>query len=299
GEWYIVDIGLHSAYIDQVESDYSFTETTDVCHLLPKRNRFDHKGKAGKLYLVAGSRGKMGAAVLCARAAMKAGVGLLTVRVPMAGTQVVQTCIPEAMVDEDTRKYELSSMPLNDTMGIGPGIGTAPVTGDALEKLVRKAKAPLVLDADALNILASRTHLLEELPKGSILTPHPGEFERLVGTCDDDYQKLEELKDFCKKYGVNMVLKGAYSAVCNMEGKVRFNATGNPGMATGGSGDVLTGIVASLLAQGLQPSDALVLGVFVHGFSADLAIHDQHINSLIASDVVACISEAFKHIEQL
>ncbi|MEQ9304875.1 MAG: NAD(P)H-hydrate dehydratase, partial [Marinoscillum sp.] len=252
GEWHVVDIQLNEDFIHNQVSEYYLLEKDDI--LMPTRNKFDHKGVSGRLLLVAGSKGKMGAAVLSARAAIRAGCGLLFVHTPCCGLNVLQVSVPEAMVIEDEHTEVVTEILPDDKIDViaaGPGIGTGSLTQKALSALILKASKPLVLDADAINILAENNELIEALPTESVLTPHPGEFERLVGKWRDDFEKLELLKRFCVKYRLNVVLKGAYSAICNAEGKVYFNPTGNPGMATGGSGDVLTGIVGSLMAQKL------------------------------------------------
>ncbi len=296
GKWHVVDIGLIRSFIEKVDCDYHYTQEHDINHLIPSRSKFDHKGSVGKLLLIAGSKGKMGASVLSARAALRTGVGLLTVHAPACGTVILQSSVPEAMVNEDVEVEVISSIPeFEGVIGIGPGIGTQAATQKALEELLRTASNPIVLDADAINILGENRNLLEHVPKQSILTPHPGEFRRLVGEWGDDFDKLEKLRNLCKEYELNVVLKGAYSAVCNSEGEIYFNPTGNVGMATGGSGDVLTGMVSSLLAQGLEPFSALKLGVYIHGFAGDLAAVKNGVHSLIASDIIETISLAIKN----
>ncbi|MEP5612520.1 MAG: NAD(P)H-hydrate dehydratase [Cyclobacteriaceae bacterium] len=291
GDWYVVDIGLDQKFIDDLDTTYGFSDEVELLELIPVRNKFSHKSNVGKLLIVAGSKGKIGAAALCAKAALRAGVGLISIQAPRCGVDILQVLVPEAMVIEDGDENVIAKIEISDTtFAIGPGIGTDDKTKNALAEFLNSTKRPLVLDADALNILAEDKSLLHELPKDSILTPHPGEFRRLVGEWTDDFQKLEMLRSFCVKYKLNVVLKGAYSAVCNSDGEVYFNPSGNPGMATAGSGDVLTGIVASFLAQGLLPIDALKLGVYIHGKAGDIAAEKIGENSLIASDIISHIS---------
>lgn len=295
GEWEVVDIGLDYGFLDGLKTSSFFTQCPEMAELVPFRSTYSHKGKNGRLLLIAGSKGKMGAAALSARAALRSGVGLITLHVPACGTQIIQTLVPEAMVIEDQADEYIANLDNTEsTVGVGPGLGTHEATEEALGKFLKSHNDPIVLDADALNILARSPELIQDLPPQSILTPHPGEFKRLVGDWSNDFEKLDLLRSFCQKHQVNMVLKGAYSAVCNTDGDVHFNSTGNPGMATAGSGDVLTGIVSSFLAQGLKPFDALRLGVFVHGLSGDLAVQEVDEISLIASDIISNISNAIQ-----
>ncbi len=299
GELYLVSIGLDQAFIQTQESDFYLTETSDFQLILKTRSKFSHKGDKGRLTLISGSKGKMGAAILSAKAALRAGVGLLTVHCPKVGYSIIQSIVPEAMVSEDEGEpviQDMQSIPDSQTVAIGPGLGTDQVTLDAFSHFLEYWKKPIVVDADAINLIATQPSLLDKLPKGSILTPHPGEFQRLVGGWKDDFEKLEKLKALSKIYGLNIVLKGAYSAVCTTDGKIFFNPTGNPGMATAGSGDVLTGIIGSLLAQGYLPEDALKLGVYIHGLAGDYAKEKWGETSLIASDVIDGLGPALKNL---
>lgn len=299
GEWKIVDIGLNKSFINKCTSSYYLTSHEDVKSLLPVRQKFTHKNSVGRLMIVAGSKGKMGAAILCSQAAFRGGVGLLNVCVPTCGTQIMQLALPEAMVIESLDSTVIDVIPkTNDTVAIGPGIGTDAKTINAFSTFLSEHKDPIVLDADAINILALHQELLSEIPAGSILTPHPGEFKRLVGDWKNDVDKLEKLRNFCKAHEVNMVVKGAYSAVCDKEGIIHFNPTGNPGLATAGSGDVLTGIIGAFLAQGLAPFHALLLGVYLHGLSGDLAVESVSSGWIQASDVVAFLPEAIASLHR-
>lgn len=299
GDWNIVDIGLDKHFINQQVSSHFALSPPDVKRLLKARSKYDHKGTFGKALIAAGSYGKMGAAVLAARAAMRSGTGLLTLYTPVCGYQIIQTAVPEAMVITDAHERELSESPLlsgYDAVGIGPGIGKSALTLNSMGKLLKLAEVPLVIDADGLNLIAENRELLQILPQGSILTPHPAEFKRLVGHWHDDFERLEIQKAFSKEYGVIVLLKGAHSSVTVPSGEVYFNMTGNPGMATGGSGDVLTGMITALLAQGYTPEISCMAAVFVHGLAGDIAAEEKGQISLIASDIVEKIPEAFKKI---
>lgn len=299
GEWSVVPIGLDQNFINSQSTDCFLTESKDIRELIPIRSRFMHKGGAGRLTLIGGSRGKMGAVLLAGQAALRSGVGLLTLRIPQSGYTIAQSSVHEAMVSEDTSfnwLTDFGSVSDEVTYAIGPGLFTHPDTKKALSQFLSHFRQPIVLDADAINLLAEDASLLEKIPKNSILTPHPGEFRRLVGSWKTDNEKLDLLTGFCRRFQVNVVLKGAYSAVANTKGQVYFNPTGNPGMATGGSGDVLTGIVGSLLAQQLEPFHALLAGVYLHGLAGDLAAKQLGYHGLIASDIVKNLPQAFLEI---
>lgn len=301
GEWYIEDIGLDEVFIEKSDTSYYFTQEATIKKLFVGRNRFVHKGQVGKLQLVAGSQGKVGAAVLSAKAALRSGIGLLSVHIPQCGIEILQTSIPEAMASIDKHKHIITEVDLSfdaDAIGLGPGIGTAEATVTALGQLLESSHRPMVIDADGLNILAKHPSLLEKLPPNSLLTPHPVEFQRLVGRWDNDYEKLALLRRFCIQYQLCMVLKGAFSAVCDSTGIITFNPTGNPGMATAGSGDVLTGIVSSLLAQGHKSIDALRIAVYIHGLAGDLVKEKLGERSLMASDLIDALPDAFQKLER-
>ncbi|HRG08277.1 MAG TPA: NAD(P)H-hydrate dehydratase, partial [Cyclobacteriaceae bacterium] len=267
--------------------------------LIKPRARFNHKGNFGHALLIAGSTGKMGAAVLAARAALRAGVGLLTVHVPANGNVILQSAVPEAMATQDVAADFFSGREIESfysAIGLGPGLSQAPETVAGFEEILNQSVKPVVLDTDALNMLAAKPALLVKVPAGSILTPHPGEFKRLVGDWQNDFDKLEKLSALAQKINSVVVLKGAYSAVALADGSIFFNSTGNPGMATGGSGDVLTGILTALLAQGYSTTDAALIGVYVHGLAGDLAAREIGETSLIAGDLVNYLPAAFKRL---
>ncbi len=298
GRWHLVDIGLDKTFIKDTATPYKFLTRQGVKKILHRRGTFDHKGTNGKALLVSGSFGKMGACVLGASAAIRAGVGLLTVHVPNSGNTIIQSSVPEAMasVDDDEKIFTVApAVDQYDAIGIGPGLGQAEKTVAALRKVLEAGK-PMVIDADALNILGANRELMLVIPRGSILTPHPKEFERLTGPWQHDFERLENQLKLAKDLKSVVVLKGAYSSIATPDGSVYFNATGNPGMATGGSGDVLTGILTGLLAQKYSAQDAAVLGVYLHGMAGDIAARERSMNSLIASDIVSFLPMAFREL---
>ncbi|MDH4089100.1 MAG: NAD(P)H-hydrate dehydratase [Cyclobacteriaceae bacterium] len=301
GQWTLVDIGLHKDFIKDADASYFYIIQKDLRKVLRERSTFDHKGNYGHALLIAGSFGKVGAAILAARAALRAGLGLLTVHVPQCGYPILQGSVPEAMVSVDQHEHHLSAVANLDhytAIGIGPGLGTGPETVAAFVHILENFRSPMVIDADGLNMLSENSALLHLIPEGSILTPHPKEFERLVGGWKNDFERLEKQKMLAAQLKSIIVLKGAYSSIAAPDGRVYFNSTGNPGMATGGSGDVLTGILTGLVAQHYDPLQAAQLGVFVHGLSGDLAVPEMGINSLIASDIIDFLPSAFLRLRK-
>lgn len=306
GETVLIPIGLHPAYTAAVQTEYHLTDMEILRTVYRPRDPFAHKGTYGHALLVAGSFGKMGAAVLSARAVMRAGAGLLTVHIPRCGYEIMQTAFPEAMCETEElalhsahfdEPFRLRRAPDYDVIGIGPGIGTDPSTAKALERLLGHWQGPMVLDADALNILSKWPSLMPLVPKHSILTPHPKEFERLFGATGDQFERLALLRAKAAEWQWYILLKGRFTAMACPDGSVFFNPTGNPGMATAGSGDVLTGILTGLLAQGYAPKAALILGAWLHGKAGDLAASISS-ESLIASDIIAYLANAFAEIQQ-
>jgi NAD(P)H-hydrate epimerase len=297
----VLDIGLSREYAESLTSTYIYVDATHVKGLIKKRGKFSHKGTYGHALICAGSFGKMGAAVLSTAAALRSGAGLVSAHIPHCGYNIMQTTNPEAMVIADEHENHITQL-LDYTkftaIGIGPGIGRETKTVDFIEKFLRKASVPLVIDADALNIISAYHYLRDLLPHGSIFTPHPGEFKRLVGEWKDDIDKLNRQIAFSKQYKVVIVLKGANTSVSTPLGKVYFNSTGNPGMAKGGSGDVLTGIISALLAQKYEPEIAAVIGVYIHGAAGDLAALDSGITGMDAMDIVRHLPRAFAQFEK-
>ncbi|WP_242926095.1 NAD(P)H-hydrate dehydratase [Pontibacter vulgaris] len=301
GEWHVVPIGLSQEFIAATETNFYYTSAQNARHILKPRKKFSHKGTYGHALLLSGSFGKMGATVLAARACLRSGVGLLTVQAPAMGYTILQTAVPEAMAIADKNRKNLSELPqqmeVYSAIGIGPGIGKEKPTKTLLGQLLATSSAPLVLDADAINIIASSDRLKSQLPKNRIIfTPHPKEFERLVGTSKDDYDRLQNLREFCCEYSCYIVLKGAHTAIGTPDGKVYFNSTGNPGMATGGTGDVLTGILTALIAQNYTLEEACILGVYVHGLAGDMAKITVGEIAMIASDLVDNLPKAFQQL---
>ncbi len=289
GEWHIVSIGLLPQYIQNTTTNYYYTTEQAVSCLIRHRTRFSHKGTFGHTLIIAGSYGKMGAAILSAGGCLRSGAGLTTLYIPGCGYQIIQIARPEAMVITDPLENFISEIPELTpyaSVAVGPGIGTAPSTLNAIEKLMDTITIPLVIDADGLNLLSRNRHLLDKLPENTILTPHPKEFERLAGQCSNDFERLERAREFAQQYKIILILKGAYTAVISKEGITHFNSTGNSGMATGGSGDVLTGIIAGLLAQKYTPLNAAILAVFQHGMAGEFASQRRSPASIIASDLV-------------
>ncbi|HAZ01515.1 MAG TPA: bifunctional ADP-dependent NAD(P)H-hydrate dehydratase/NAD(P)H-hydrate epimerase [Marinilabiliales bacterium] len=302
GDWTILDIGLHPDFIEQVSTGYIYLEKHMIRELLKTRSRFDHKGVFGHAFLIAGSYQKTGAAVLSAHACLRTGVGLLTVHVPQSGYQIMQTAVPEAMLCIDETESGFCKPDILEkfqALGIGPGIGLKQGMRGAVKLILETAHCPLVLDADALNILADTPELLNLLPHNSILTPHPGEFDRLTKKHSLGFERHLSQMQFSKEHQVYVVLKGAFTSISTPKGEVYFNSTGNPGMATAGSGDVLTGIILSLLAQGYSPKDAAFIGVYLHGLAADLAASKIGEEALIASDIIEHLGFAFQKIKEL
>jgi len=299
GEWFVLDIGLDKAFIDSIESPYYFSEAEDARQILKQRGKFTHKGTYGHALLISGCYGKMGAAVLGSMAALRSGAGLVTSHIPRIGYQIIQTAVPEAMVSLDESNEFISSLPdisIYNAIAVGPGIDTKEETKKVIKQLIQNSSVPLIVDADALNILSENKTWLSFLPMGSILTPHPKEFERLAGKPINDNDRLQIQKEFSVKFGVYIIYKGAYTTISTPEGKLFFNSTGNPGMATGGSGDVLTGILLGLKACGYTSHETAILGTYLHGMAGDIAKDNNSEESLVAGDIIEFIGEAFNII---
>lgn len=289
GRWYILDIGLHPDIIDKTPSSYHMLTAEFIAPVLKARDQFDHKGTFGHALLICGGYGMVGAAMLAAKACLRSGVGKLTVHIPKYAYTVMQVGVPEAMVEIDEHEYWFSGRTdtgLHQAVGIGCGIGQKTVTSSGLRAVLAGSTKPLVIDADAINILAKNTDWLRSIPTNSILTPHPGEYERLFGHNAHSLERLEQQIVKSVKYNIHIVLKGACTCITTPAGEVYFNSTGNPGMATAGSGDVLTGIITGLLAQGLAPREAAISGVYLHGLAGDLAAKEVGQSALIASDII-------------
>lgn len=301
GKWQILDIGLDINYIESLATGYHYLTESVICGIYQKRSRFSHKGTFGHALIMAGSVGKLGAAVLASKACLRAGAGLVTAHIPSAGNIVMQAALPEAMVSSDPELNLISEIPkLNNynAVGIGPGIGTDKITANAFKQLIQNSSVPIVIDADGLNILSENKTWLAFLPSGSILTPHPKEFERLYGIADNGFHRLQILKDEAFRRQVYIVLKGAFTAIATPGGNIYFNSTGNPGMATGGSGDVLTGIITGLLAQGYSSLESCLLGVYIHGLAGDCAAAELGEEAMIAGDITNYLGKAFLSLNE-
>lgn len=299
GHWELFDIGIHPTFMNEAPVKNFMTEAADVQCLLRRRGKYSHKGNFGHALLISGSTGKMGAAVLAAGACVRSGAGLVTVHVPSGGAGIVQTAIPEAMLSVDPDNDHFSKVPdLSNyqAIGIGPGIGTDDQSARALKLLIQECYVPIVFDADAINILAMNKTWLGFLRPGSVVTPHPKEFERLAGASANHFERQQQQRDFSVRFQCFVILKGAHTAITTPAGDCFFNSTGNPGMATGGSGDVLTGIITGLLAQGYPGSDACRLGVYLHGLAGDLAMQQEGFEALIASDIIKNTGKAFQFL---
>lgn len=307
GEVIVLPIGLHADYIRDTATLNELVDEGILKSVYKKRSLFSHKGSYGHALIIAGSYGKMGAAVLSARACLRGGVGLLTCYIPEKGIQIMQTAVPEAMCvtgdplsPKESAGWRTSiSLEKFSAIGIGPGLGTAQEQADILEETLRRFKKPLVIDADALNILAIRPELFALLPPSSILTPHPKEFERLFGKTANDFERLDLLREKAAQYQAFILLKGHYSCIACPDGHCYFNPTGNPGMATGGSGDVLTGLLTGLLAQGYSAREAALLGAYLHGMAGDIAASCHSQEAMVAGDIVENLGNAFKFLHKI
>ena len=298
GDWHCLDIGLSEKYIANTQTPTFYITSSLVRSLMMPRSKFSHKGNFGHLLMIAGDALKMGAALLSSKAALRVGAGLVTLHHPAQANSFVMS-VPEIMSSPDDSDLAFSNIPdlaKYSHIAIGPGIGKREPTAKALKRLIQETNSPMVFDADALNILSENKTWLSFLPKGSILTPHIGEFTSLVGKTDNDFERVEKAKEFAKKHQVYLIVKGANTMIVSPKSNVFFNSTGNAGMATAGTGDVLTGMIAGLLAQNYLPFDAAVIGVYLHGLSGDLAAEELGMTSLIASDIIDYISQAYKEL---
>jgi NAD(P)H-hydrate epimerase len=292
GDVSVLNIGLLAGFVATGNTIFEMTDSEIIKHIYKPRKQFSHKGSYGHALIVAGEKGKMGAAVLCTKGCLRAGAGLVTSLVPEHQFEIIQTAIPEAMVmaqelseSVDWTKYT--------TIGIGPGIGTSVDGAGIVQEVLTHFNRPLVIDADGLNILAANQELLLELPPGSILSPHTKEFERLFGKTENHLERIQRARYQSQKLFVYIIVKGHYSFVACPDGEVYFNSTGNAGMATGGSGDVLTGILTGLVAQNYSAKESCILGMYLHGLSADIAVQTISQEALIAGDIVDYLGKAF------
>jgi len=291
----VLDIGLDQEFLANTEPIAQYITKPEAQNFYKQRNKYDHKGTFGHALIIAGSYGKIGAAFLASKATFKIGAGLVTCFVPECGYSIIQTALPEAMVISDKEDELITEIKYDfepTAIGVGMGIGTKPETVIALQKLLAKTKASILIDADGLNCLADNKELFKVLPKNAVLTPHPGELERLIGTWKDDYDKLEKTKKFSEKYQVVVVIKGGNTCVVFGD-KIYINSTGNPGMATAGSGDVLSGVITGLLSQGYDPLLASVFGVYLHGSAGNIASQEMGFEAIMASDIINNLGNAY------
>jgi ADP-dependent NAD(P)H-hydrate dehydratase / NAD(P)H-hydrate epimerase len=284
-------------YLSGFHSSYLVFDQSKAVSLYKIRDPFAHKGNFGHALLLAGSYGKIGAAVLAAKACLAAGSGLLTSWLPACGYEIMQIALPEAMVRTDENEFHLTTFPSDldifQVAGLGPGIGTHEETAYMVERFLTSFRKPLVLDADALNIISHKPEMMSRLHPFTILTPHPKEFDRLFGPSSDDLARIELAKKMSIHHRIIIVLKGHFTAVLTPDGHVSINSSGNAGMAKGGSGDALTGIITSLLAQSYAPAAAAMLGVYLHGYAGDLSAGLFSEEAMLASDLIECIGKTF------
>jgi NAD(P)H-hydrate epimerase len=296
----IIPIGLNTKLIKTLETAYNTIDDETVRKLLIPRNKYSHKGTYGHALIIAGRFGMMGAALLSAKACLRGGAGLTTVCIPLKTCGILQTAVPEALVSVDPSDDVFSKLPdlINyQSIACGPAIGKSQITADALHDLLITARVPVVLDADALNILAENKDWLDTIPENSVITPHPKEFDRLAGISADSYTRHLKQIEFARKFRVIVVLKGANTIICTPDGKSFINTSGNPGMSSGGTGDVLTGLTVSLLAQGYKSLDASIIAVYIHGLAGDIALESTSMEALIASDIIDNLGMAFRKVK--
>ena len=299
GKVRVLDIRLSREGMEHIDAQYTIIEENEIRPRLLGRDIYAHKGNMGNALLIAGSYGMAGAAVLATKACLRSGAGKVTVHSPKRNNMILQISTPEAVVQldsEETIFSEAVDTEDYDALGIGPGLGQSETTAIALIAQLRRTQCPIVADADALNLLANHRAWLQQLPKGIIMTPHPLEFDRLQGRSADSYERLTKARDLAERLSAYIILKGHYTALCCPDGHVMFNQTGNPGMATAGSGDVLTGIITALLARGYKQQDACMVGMYLHGLAGDIAAKHVGMESLIASDLIQYLPEAFKRL---
>lgn len=299
GTWYFIPIGLREEFLIKVKNHISLTEERDISNIFPDRRKFSHKGDFGHALLICGGIGKMGAAVLAAKACLRSGCGLSTVHTPKQVSHIIQSTAPEAMTSADPNDEYISTLPLLanfSSICFGMGCGKEEITAKTLKNLIQNYSLPILLDADALNILAENKTWLAFLTKNSILTPHIGEFKRLAGKSDNDFERLEKARQLAVKHQIILVLKGAYTAICSPLGQIYFNPNGNPGMAKGGSGDILSGLITGLLARGISPIESALAGVYLHGLAGDIAAEKYSIEAMTSGDIIEMLPEAWKDL---
>jgi len=300
GRLKVLDIGLSQEGIDKTDAYYSIVERSDILPMMRQRSPYAHKGNMGNALIIAGCYGMAGASVLATKACLRAGAGKVTAHTPKQNSVILQISVPEAIIQFD-RDETIFSEAVDaedfDALGIGPGLGTSEQTAIALISQLRRTQCPVVVDADAINILANHRAWVQQLPEGLILTPHPKELQRMEGHCNDSYEQLSKARNLAEHIKGYVLLKGHHTALCLPDGHVVFNSTGNAGMATAGSGDVLTGIITGLLARGYKQREASIVGMYLHGLAGDIAARHLGQESVIASDIIQYLPQAFQEIE--
>ena len=301
GQVKVLDIRLSPDYIRNTEAPYRILEEAELRPRMRLRDDFAHKGTMGHALIIAGSCGMAGASVLATKACLRAGAGKVTVHTPKRNYNIMQISVPEAVLQMDHEETYFSESVESDefdSLGIGPGLGHNESSAIALIGQIKRTSCPIVVDADALNILGNHQAWIQQLPQGIILTPHPGEFDRLAGTASNSsYERLMRARELAEHLSGYILLKGHYTALCLPDGHIVFNPTGNSGMATAGSGDVLTGILTGLLARGYKQADACMLGMYLHGLAGDLAVRETGKECLLASDIIRFMPQAFQRLE--
>ena len=301
GRLKVLDIRLSKEGMEKIDANYTVLEENDIRSRLLRRDPFAHKGKMGNALIIAGSYGMGGASVLATKACLRVGAGKVTTHTPKRNSVILQISVPEAVIQfdrEETIFSEAVDTEDFNAVGIGPGLGTSEQTAIAIIAQLRRTQCPLVVDADAINILANHRAWLQQLPKGIIMTPHPKEFDRLEGHCVDSFERLMKARDLAERLQAYILLKGHHTSLCLPDGHIMFNSTGNAGMATAGSGDVLTGIITGLLARGYKHEDACIVGMYLHGLAGDIAARELGEESVIAGDLIQYLPYAFKRLNE-
>lgn len=297
GKWQVLDIGLsEKAIVQEDVSEYSLDQF-EVKKMWQGRSKFSHKGDYGRALIIAGSSGMMGAAILASRACLRSGIGLMHVHVPDSYAEMMHLGLPEGMISEDKSDLHFTGIDVDrsyDVIAVGPGLGRAGATSQALISLLKKIDCKYILDADALNIIAQEDDLENLLPPQGILTPHPGEFDRLFGAHEDRESRLQTQIEMSEKLGITIILKGRYTSISFPDGSMYYNTTGNAGLAKGGSGDVLTGIMAGLVGRMKNLKHGALTACYLHGYSADLAREELGMEAMLPSDVIRHLGNAFK-----
>lgn len=299
GEWKVLDIEFSETAIANTPTDYYLVEQSDVKRVLKKRNNFSTKFDYGSTIIIGGCYGMIGAPMLATKAALKTGVGLATVHTPRCGFSIMQSSLPEAIFSADKHDIVVTDIKLKhdyDSVGIGPGLGSNDLTINALELFFKNRTEPCIIDADALNCIAKRPSLLNHIPAMSIITPHSREFDRIFGEQISQEMRLRKAIEVARDYNIIVVLKNHYTMTIRPDGKVYINSSGTPALATPGSGDILLGIISSLVAQGYKPEVSAVIGVYIHGYAGELAAKTEGEFGVIATDIIKNLGIGIKNI---